>query len=49
MSVNLLAQALGVGTFRMNEIVHGKRGVTADTAVRLAGCFGTSAEFWLNL
>ena len=34
---------------RINEIVHGKRGITADTAVRLAKYFGTSAEFWMNL
>lgn len=34
---------------RINEIVHGKRGITADTALRLAKCFGTSAEFWINL
>jgi antitoxin HigA-1 len=32
-----------------NEVVRGRRGVTADTALRLARCFGTSAEFWLNL
>ena len=34
---------------RINEIVHGKRGITADMAVRLARYFGTSAEFWMNL
>ncbi len=33
---------------RINEIVHGKRAITADTALRLARFFGTSAEFWLN-
>ncbi|HEV3202179.1 MAG TPA: HigA family addiction module antitoxin [Bryobacteraceae bacterium] len=49
MSVNRLAEALGVGAARLNEIVRGKRGITADTALRLARCFGTSAEFWLNL
>lgn len=49
MSVNRLAGALGIGTARLNEIVLGKRGITADTALRLARCFGTSAEFWLNL
>jgi antitoxin HigA-1 len=49
MSVNRLASALGIGAARLNEIVRGKRGVTADTALRLARCFGTSAEFWLNL
>lgn len=34
---------------RINEIVHGKRGITADTALRLARYFGTSDEFWMNL
>jgi antitoxin HigA-1 len=49
MSVNALAKALDVGTARLNEIVRGERGVTADTALRLARYFNTSAEFWLNL
>ena len=49
MSVNQLSKALGVGAARLNEIVRGERGVTADTALRLARYFGTSAEFWLNL
>src|SRR5260370_42133045 len=49
MSVNQLAKALGVGAARLNEIVRGERGITADTALRLARYFGTSAEFWLNL
>ena len=49
MSVNQLAKALGIGASRLNEIVLGKRGITADTALRLARYFGTSAEFWLNL
>jgi addiction module HigA family antidote len=49
MSVNRLAEALGIGASRMNEIVRGNRGITADTALRLARCFGTSAEFWLHL
>ena len=35
--------------FRVNEIVHGKRAVTADTALRLSRYFGTSERFWLNL
>jgi addiction module HigA family antidote len=48
-SVSHLAKALGVGAARMNEVVRGERGVTADTALRLARYFGTSAEFWLNL
>jgi addiction module HigA family antidote len=49
MSVNALAKALGVGAARLNEIVRGERGVTADTALRLARYFNTSPEFWLNL
>src|SRR5579863_8618859 len=49
MSVNQLAKALGVDSARMNEIVHGRRGITADTALRLARYLGTSAEFWLGL
>lgn len=36
-------------TARLNEIVRGRRGITADTALRLARYLGTSAEFWLNL
>lgn len=46
---NRLAVAIGVPPRRINEIVHGKRGITADTALRLARYFGTSAEFWINL
>lgn len=49
MSVNALAKALGIGAARLNEIVRGERGVTADTALRLARYFGTSAEYWLGL
>lgn len=44
-----LAVSLGVPPRRINEIVHGKRAVTADTALRLGKYFGTSAQFWLNL
>lgn len=44
-----LANALAVPRRRINEIVHGERAVSADTALRLAEYFGTSAEFWLNL
>lgn len=44
-----LAKGLGVPARRINEIAHGKRAITADTALRLARFFGTSAEFWLNL
>jgi len=43
MSVNRLAKALVIGAGRMNEIVRGERGITADTALRLARYFGTSA------
>ena len=45
MSEDRLASALGIGSARLNEIVRGKRRITADTALRLARCFGTSAEF----
>lgn len=46
---NKLAVAIGVPPRRINEIVHGKRGITADTAIRLARYFGTSEELWMNL
>ncbi|MCB0911329.1 MAG: HigA family addiction module antidote protein [Propionibacteriaceae bacterium] len=48
-SQNRLAVAIGVPPRRINEIVHGKRRITADTALRLARYFGTSDRFWLNL
>lgn len=48
-SQNALARAAGVPPRRINEIVLGKRGVTADTAVRLARALGTSERFWLGL
>jgi len=44
-----LAKDISVPPRRINEIVHGKRAVTADTALRLARYFGTSERFWLNL
>ena len=44
-----LATDLGVPPRRINEIVHGLRGITADTALRLGHYFGTSAQFWMNL
>ena len=44
-----LAQDLSVPPRRINEIVHGKRAITAETALRLARYFGTSEQFWLNL
>ncbi|MDQ0212803.1 addiction module antidote protein, HigA family [Arthrobacter sp. SRS-W-1-2016] len=46
---NKLAVAIHVPPRRINEIVHGKRAITADTALRLGKYFGTSAQFWLNL
>ena len=49
MSVNQLANNPGVTATRLNDIVRGRRGVTADTALRLARYLGTSAEFWLGL
>jgi addiction module HigA family antidote len=49
LSQNRLARAMGVPPRRINEIVHGKRAVTADTAVRLARALGTSEEFWMGL
>lgn len=48
-SQNALARAAGVPPRRINEIVLGKRSVTADTAVRLAAALGTSERFWLGL
>ena len=48
-SQNRLALSIAVPTRRINEIVLGKRGITADTALRLAKFFGSSAEFWLGL
>ena len=44
-----LAKEIGVPARRINEIVHGQRRISADTALRLAKFFGTSADFWLNL
>jgi len=44
-----LAVDIGVAPRRINEIVHGLRGITADTALRLAHYFGTSPQFWMNL
>ena len=49
LSQNRLALNIGVPARRINEIVIEKRGITADTALRLAKFFGTSAEFWLGL
>ena len=44
-----LAKDISVSPRRINEIVHGQRSITADTALRLARYFGTSERFWLNL
>jgi antitoxin HigA-1 len=49
MSQNRLARDLKVPPRRINEIVHGKRGISIDTALRLSRHFGTSVEFWINL
>ncbi len=48
-SASKAAGLLGVPPNRITQIVHGTRAITADTALRLARWFGTSAEFWLNL
>ncbi|MFH0928452.1 MAG: HigA family addiction module antitoxin [bacterium] len=44
-----VAKDIGVPARRINEIIHGTRAVSADTALRLARYFGTSAQFWMNL
>ena len=49
LSQNQLALSIGVHARRINEIVLGKRRITADTALRLARYFGTSPQFWLGL
>ena len=49
LSSNALARALNVTPTRINEIVRERRGITADTALRLARFFNTSRQFWLNL
>ena len=49
MSANALAKALDVPANRISDILRGRRGVSADTALRLAEFFGTSAQLWLNL
>lgn len=48
-SQNRLAMEIRVPARRINEIVLGRRGISADTAVRLSTYFGNSAEFWMNL
>ncbi len=49
LSANAFAQKLHVPTNRITGILNGQRSLTADTALRLARYFGTTAEFWLNL
>ena len=49
MTAHALSQAIRVPATRVNDVVNGKRGVTADTALRLARYFGNSPEIWLNL
>ena len=49
LSQNALARDIGVPPRRINEIILGKRGITADTALRLAKRFGNSAQFWMSL
>ena len=44
-----LAKQLHVGSIRISEIIHGKRSITADTAIRLGRCFKMEAQFWMNL
>ncbi len=49
LSQYFVAQSIGVPPRRINEIVHGQRGITADTALRLGRFFGMEAQFWMNL
>jgi len=49
MSINRLAKELHVPANRLSQIVQGKRGITADTSLRLARYFGFTHEYWLNL
>jgi len=49
MSQTELAAKIGVSYPRINELIHGKRGITPDTALRLEQLFGMEAQFWLNL
>ncbi|CAG9228081.1 Addiction module HigA family antidote [Paraburkholderia tropica] len=49
MSQNALARAMSVPPRRINEIVHGERSITADTALRLSYVFGTTPQFWMTL
>ncbi len=49
MSPFVLARRLGIHNNRIYQIIDGRRGITADTAIRLSKFFGTTAEFWLGL
>jgi antitoxin HigA-1 len=49
LSQNKLARDINVPVTRISDIIHGRRGITADSALRLSIYFGTTAEFWLNL
>jgi addiction module HigA family antidote len=49
LSVSALARAIKVPCTRLNDVVRGRRGITSDTAMRLARYFGVSAQFWMNL
>ena len=49
LSANRLAEHLGVPPNRISAILKGDRAITADTALRLANCFATTPEFWMNL
>jgi addiction module HigA family antidote len=49
LSANQLAQALDIPQSRLSEIIRGRRGITADTALRLAAWQGTSPQYWMNL
>jgi addiction module HigA family antidote len=48
MTITALAKHIGVGRDRLSEVIHGRRRITPDTAMRLSVAFGTSAQFWLN-
>ena len=49
LTANGLARDLRVPVTRISEIIHGRRSITADTALRLSRYFGTTAQFWMNL
>lgn len=49
LSSNALSRAIGVTPARVNEIINGKRGISADSALRLGRYFGTTADVWINL